>query len=251
MIVGWNMQSEQVAFFEQVGLSQLVAMYNLLEDTLFWVKDSQFRFVHANNTFIEHCGCHKLEQVVGKTDLDFSPPHLARQFCMDDERVMAGHLVNNRLEMNLTNDGEAAWYSTSKRPLLGPNNSVIGSYGITRLLQRTDMALNGVEAVKMPVEYIRKHYKEALPIEEVADMAHLSVSALERRFTKYLGKTPKQFINEVRLENARRLLVDSNMPIADIGYEVGFSGHSYFTKQFKLLFGMLPSKIRRDYQSAN
>ena len=85
-------------------------------------------------------------------------------------------------------------------------------------------------------------------IEDLAEVAHLSVSALERRFKRYLTKTPKQFINEIRLENARRLLVETNIPISQVGEETGFSEHSYFSKQFRLFFGELPSEFRSNYR---
>ncbi|WP_220735645.1 helix-turn-helix transcriptional regulator [Shewanella sp. c952] len=77
--------------------------------------------------------------------------------------------------------------------------------------------------------------------------AHLSISALERRFTKHLGQTPKQFINEVRLKNARRLLIETNESIANIAQETGFNDHSYFSRQFQRLFGKSPSQFRREH----
>ena len=85
----------------------------------------------------------------------------------------------------------------------------------------------------------------------MAAIAYLSVSALERRFKKYLAKTPKQFINEVRLENARKLLVETNIPISQIGEETGFNDHSYFSKQFRLFFGELPSTYRSKNHHGN
>ena len=108
-----------------------------------------------------------------------------------------------------------------------------------------------MEAVKAPVEYIRKNYHQPISIETLAETAYLSVSALERRFKKYLAKTPKQFINEVRLENARKLLVETDMPISQIGDETGFSDHSYFSKQFRLLFDELPSDFRKNYRQTD
>jgi transcriptional regulator GlxA family with amidase domain len=71
------------------------------------------------------------------------------------------------------------------------------------------------------------------------------VSALERRFKKHLKKTPHQYINEVRLDNARRLLRETDKPIGTIALETGFADHSHFTRAFTRRFGTAPSADRR------
>jgi AraC-like DNA-binding protein len=233
-------------FIEQMGGEQLINMFDLLPGVLFWIKDNNHNFIHANQAFIDHKGVEGLNKIVGKTDFDFSPSHLAKQFIRDDNKILSGQSVTERLEMNMTQTGDAAWYATSKRPITNNQGEIIGSYGITRHLQKQTMALSGVEAVKVPVEYIRKNYHQHFSIDELAEVAHLSVSALERRFKKYLAKTPKQFITEIRLENARRLLVETNTPISQVGDETGFTDHSYFSKQFRLFFGELPSDFRKN-----
>lgn len=105
--------------------------------------------------------------------------------------------------------------------------------------------MSNVKAVDAPVKYIQKNYHKAITVEQLAKDAHLSVSALERRFRKYLAKTPNQFINEVRLDHARRLLIESQLPIADIAFQCGFSEPSYFSKQFFKMFGEQPLQYRK------
>lgn len=244
-----NRDKNHQTFLEQMGVHQLVNMFDLLPGVLFWVKDKNHLFMHANQAFIEHKKVKGLEQIIGKSDFDFSPSHLAKQFIRDDDKILAGQHVTERLEMNMSQSGDTAWYATSKRPITNKEGKIIGSYGITRHLQKQTKALSGVEAVKEPVDYIRQNYHLHFTVDELAEVAHLSVSALERRFKKYLGKTPKQLINEVRLENARKLLVETNIPIAQVGEDTGFTDHSYFSKQFRLFFGELPSEFRRNYRS--
>ena len=137
-----------------------------------------------------------------------------------------------------------AWFSTSKKAILADDGQILGTYGVTRHLQKTSKALSHVRAIEGPVNYIREHYHRNICIEELAELAHLSVSALERRFKKHLAKTPNQFINEIRLENARKLLVETRLPISQIAYQCGFSEPSYFSKQFRRLFGEIPSQMR-------
>jgi AraC-like DNA-binding protein len=236
-------------FVSQVDISQLISMFDLLPGVLFWVKDHEHNFIHANQFFIEHHNVKNLNKIIGKTDYDFAPIYLAKQFMRDDEKVLAGKSVTERLEMNMTQSGDTAWYATTKRPIMDKDGKIIGSYGISRHLQQQAKALSNVEAVKIPVDYIRNNFHQQFTIEKLSEVACLSLSALERRFKKHLAKTPKQFINEVRLENARKQLIETNKPISQIGDDTGFSDHSYFSKQFRLFFGELPSDYRANYHN--
>ncbi|MEZ9821953.1 helix-turn-helix domain-containing protein [Shewanella sp. 10N.286.45.A1] len=228
-------------------LRQLVEAFDLMPDILFWVKDSDSRFIYANQYFLEHVGVQTLAQIYHCNDFDFSEPHIARQFINDDQKVMRGNRVNDRLEMNCLKGQEVAWFITSKRPIINDTGEVVGSYGISRHLQKTSLTLSSMDALKVPVAFIKENYMQPITLTELAQTAHLSISALERRFTKHLGQTPKQFINEVRLESARRLLIETNESIANIAQETGFNDHSYFSRQFQRLFGKSPSQFRREH----
>jgi AraC-like DNA-binding protein len=244
-----NKSFKQHPFLQEVvGLEQILGMFDLLTDVIFWIKDKESRVVYANKKFIEHIGMHSLNQVLGKSDLAFFPPHIAKQFITDDQSVMNGTVITDRLELNILKFGEFAWFSTSKRPLFDKQNNIIGSFGFTRLLSKASQVLSSIDAIKEPIEYVRENFHRDLKIEELAKLAFISVSALERRFKKYLSKTPKQFINEIRLENARRMLIETRLPIADVAYRCGFSEHSYFSRQFRLMFGTLPSQLRENMQ---
>lgn len=233
------------SLLSKVSVKQVLTMFDMLPDIIFWIKDTQSRVVYANQMFVEHLGYSNLEQVLGKSDSDLSPNHIAKQFIADDQKVMSGETVTDRLEININSAGEQAWFSTSKRPLFDENKLIIGSYGITRHLQKTVKTLSGIDELKIPVQFIRENFHNELSIDQLAEVAHLSISALERRFKKYLAKTPKQFIRQIRLDNARRLLVETKLPIAQVAYQSGFSDHSYFSRHFKLMFDELPSELRR------
>lgn len=240
----------KVTLLNKVSVKQVLTMFDMLPDIIFWIKDTHSRIVYANQMFVEHLGYSNLEQVLGKSDSDLSPNHIAKQFIADDQKVMSGETVTDRLEMNINSAGEQAWFSTSKRPLFDEKKRIIGSYGITRHLQKTVKTLSGIDELKIPVQFIRENFHNELSIEQLAEVAHLSISALERRFKKYLAKTPKQFIRQIRLDNARRLLVETKLPIAQVAYQSGFSDHSYFSRHFKLMFGELPSQLRQQRLSS-
>lgn len=235
------------SFFQNTGLEQIIGMLNILNDTIFWIKDCDGRFMYANRALLEQLGINKLEDILSKTDFDVSPSHLACEYVTDDNRVMQGNIVDERLELNILENGEVCWFTTSKRPLYNQQEEIIGTFGTSRHIDKRTKSVNRMTALKAPVEYVRNNYMRDISITELANIACLSVSALERRFKKYLSKTPKQFITEIRLENACRFLIDTNLPIADIAAAAGFPDQSYFSRQFSKYYGVAPSYYRNKH----
>lgn len=231
-------------FLQHTSIAQIAELYDLLPDILFWIKGKDSEIIYANKVFLEHVGVQHLEQVVGKNDYAFAPKHLAYQFINDDIKVMKGSNVTNRMELNIGAETEIAWYATTKRCLFDAEQNVIGTYGISRHLTKTSKTVSYMVELEVPIAFISKNYSSNINIEDLAKLSHLSISALERRFKKHLGKTPKQFINEFRLEKARMLLVETELPVAQIAYQVGFNEPSYFSKMFKQVFNLLPSELR-------
>lgn len=91
----------------------ILAMLDLVPDLLFWVKDDRGQFIYGNHAFLEYQGMSSLSDLKGKTDFDCSPRHLATQYAHDDHYVLQGGEITNRLEMNTTESGDTAWFSTS------------------------------------------------------------------------------------------------------------------------------------------
>lgn len=232
---------------DKIGTQRLISLFSLLPDILFWVKRSNGQIAYGNPEFLSHIGVSCQSKAVGLTDFDFAPAYLAKQYIADDERVMAGKDVTDRLELNQGADGGLGWFSTSKRCIVDDDGLVLGTYGVSRHLEKTSLALGAMQALKAPVDFIQKNFAHDICLTELAASTHLSISALERRFKKYLNKTPKQYIHQVRLEHARKLLAQTNMPIALVASESGFADHSYFSRLFFREFSELPSNFRKSH----
>ena len=105
------------------------------------------------NYSLEHPGGDGLageEQVLGKTDYDLSPAFLADQFRLDDEQVLAGNRVVNRIERVGEDEGSADWNVTSKIPVLDSKGAIIGAAEITRALNKDELpggTISGFEPV--------------------------------------------------------------------------------------------------------
>lgn len=244
----FSLPEQSDAFLQSMPAAQWLKMYDLLTDVLVWVKDSHSRIQYANRAFLEHTGLGALEQALGKTDDDFAPRHIARQFLADDQKVLEGEMINDRLEMNVLRSGELHWFTTSKRVLFDFDGQRVGTCGISRHLHKTSIMLGPLASIEKPLEHIRRNFTQPIAINALADLCHVSVSALERRFRKALGKTPKQLINQLRLDNARRLLVETDLPVYLVAEQSGFSDANYFSRQFLAEYAESPSSFRQGFR---
>lgn len=234
---------------EAFNVKQLIELLDLIPGLVFWIKNTEGQFQYVNQAFLQHSKKSKIEQVLGRTDYHIAPAHLAKQFVLDDVKVLEGQSVTERLEVNVSPDGGIAWFLTSKRTLRNKLGKVIGTFGITRHIEASKREDISVTELQRPIEYIKANFSQLFTIKDLAAHSHLSVSALERRFKKYLNKTPLQFINKCRLEHASKLLVETNKSIFNIAYECGFTDTSYFGKQFTRRFNQSPSEYRKRIRS--
>ena len=102
-----------------------------------------------------------------------------------------------------------------------------------------------------PVEdakrYIEQNYTRQISLEEVAAQVGLSSAYFSKLFKSELGVGYAEYLTEVRLEHAKRLLLDSNGSVKEIAAQVGYLDDKYFSKLFKKQTGIKPSEFRRLY----
>lgn len=101
------------------------------------------------------------------------------------------------------------------------------------------------EKLKKIVELMADKLDEPLSAVQLAKSAGLSVRQVERLFLRHLNMTPGRYYMRLRLERARELLRQTNMPILDVAIATGFTSHSYFAQSYRLQFGRPPSEERR------
>ena len=94
------------------------------------------------------------------------------------------------------------------------------------------------------LEYVDEHMDRAICIAELASREGLSRWHFLRRFTTTFASSPRAFITRRRLERARALLLQSDLPILKVALEVGMN-HSHFSRAFARQFGVQPRHIRQ------
>ena len=104
------------------------------------------------------------------------------------------------------------------------------------------------EYVDKCVDYIVKHYREKILLEDIAGQLGLSENYLSKIFYKHTGTHFQDYIVQHRVERSTGLLSHSDMSLTDIAIYVGFPSQSYFGRVFKKYMGMTPKKYRETHR---
>lgn len=95
------------------------------------------------------------------------------------------------------------------------------------------------------VEYMVTHPTESFNSSSLCKLADISQSTLQRLFKQHTGKTPREFIKELRMVTAARRLLVTDERISTIAYELGFENVAYFSNIFKSVYGVSPQLYRK------
>ncbi len=115
-----------------------------------------------------------------------------------------------------------------------------------RVKEKTDRSRSS-SYVERCQDYIRKHYREKIYLEDIAEALGISPSYLSRLFSKETGTRIQDYINEERVYRAANLLAYSDLSLPAIAAYVNFPNQSYFGKIFRKYKGMTPKKYRDRY----
>jgi AraC family transcriptional regulator len=165
-----------------------------------------------------------------------------------DDRQLSNTLESLNRELV---EGEAGW-----REVIGSLVSQLAIYLLRTHInvQRSDeLELSRVGIVdrrlRRAVEYMHDHCDRELSLPEIARVAYLSAFHFARLFKKLTGTTPHAYLASLRIERARRMLAETDLPIAEIGSRVGYGSQSHFTKLFREATGLTPKAFRQAAQS--
>ena len=92
------------------------------------------------------------------------------------------------------------------------------------------------------VNHLREHIDEPLKIESMARNLGMSVSSFHEHFKSVTAMSPVQFQKQIRLQEARRLMLGENLDVASASFRVGYEDPSYFSREYKKMFGAPPQR---------
>lgn len=115
-----------------------------------------------------------------------------------------------------------------------------------RRLYQLALADSPSHRVSRAIDWLNQHYTQPLRIDELARTANLGTSTLHHRFKAVTAMSPLQYQKQLRLQEARRLMIGEGLDVASAGYRVGYESPSQFSREYSRQFGCPPSKdVRR------
>ena len=101
--------------------------------------------------------------------------------------------------------------------------------------------------VRIAKQYVMQHFHEPITLEEVCEATGFSVSYFSVLFKKETGEGFAKYLTRVRMDEAKRLLRETNLPVAEICERVGYSDRKHFTHTFHKMAGLNPAEYRKLY----
>lgn len=111
--------------------------------------------------------------------------------------------------------------------------------------QIPDANLMTIGRIRKVISYVEEHYKENISLQDVSDLLGIGKEYFCRFFKKNMGISFLQYLNEVRLTHVYQDLLDTDLPVAEVMEENGFSNQKLFNRSFKELYGCTPSAVRK------
>lgn len=115
---------------------------------------------------------------------------------------------------------------------------------LTRNFASNNNNINPV--IEKIIDFSFNRYLTPITLKEVATVADMSIPTFCRFFKKNIKKTYFDFLQDLRISHACKLLTNSNKPVMEIGYESGYNSWAHFSKQFKQVKKMPPSRYRKE-----
>ena len=140
-------------------------------------------------------------------------------------------------------------------PLVGPLiqqeiavRLLTGEHGPT--LRRLVMAGSPSQQIARVIAWLKQHFTKNFPMDDLATQAHMSPSTFRQHFREVAGMSPLQYLKQLRLQDARQLMLNEDIDAGSAAMRVGYESASQFSREYTRLFGAPPLRdIRRLQES--
>ena len=222
-----------------------LGLFDNLPDVVFFAKDLAGRYRAVNDTLLRRLGRKTKTEILGRTARDLFPAPLGERYLEQDLAVCrTGKPIEDLLELHLYPGGHEGWCVTTKLPLRGDAGDLLGVVGTSRDVRPPDPGSGSLAGLAEAVRIVHEHPGRPHRVEELARTAGLSSDRFSRRMRAVFGLSASQLVIKVRIDTARRMLRESEAPIARIALACGYCDQSAFTRQFKAVAGLTPAQYR-------
>lgn len=225
-------------------------LFDHIEGFLYFVKDSELRFVALNQRLVEKLGFKHSREVIGKTDYDFFSPSMADAYVQDDRAIFkTGKPILNKVELVPRGGGFVDWSITTKIPLRASDGKIKAIAGATRPFTSGTFGIDIDRELGPTLQSMKAHFASSIKISELARQAGLSLSAFERKFKKTFHMTPRAYIRHLRAHEACYLLSHSSDQLSEIATRCGYADQSHLSREFSRIMKKTPFSYRQEYRA--
>ncbi|MBI1218599.1 MAG: helix-turn-helix domain-containing protein [Rhodobacteraceae bacterium] len=162
-----------------------------------------------------------------------------RVFCVDGRiQTCAGGVASADLMLTLIEQRYGARLGQEVMNMCLMNRRRLG--GEDQMISLAARLGTRSERVLKAVAYMEKHLEDGIDTAECAAHAGITRRQLERLFADHLDTSPRQYLNDLRLQHGRALLSETNMTVLDVAVACGYLSSSHFAKCFRKKFGVTP-----------
>lgn len=221
-------------------------IFDCMNDLVFFIKNQRGEYVVVNEEMVRRCGKREKNELIGRKADEVYPASLGQSYRAQDETlVRTGEPILNQLELQLYHNGSTGWCVTNKLPMRDHRDRVIGLVGFSRDLQAPNDKGAHYASVAKAIKHAQQHLDSPLKITDLAALAGFSPYQFDQRIRRIFQITAGQFIHKLRMDAAVRKLRESDLPVAIIALDCGYSDQSAFTRQFRQTTGLSPTQFRR------
>jgi AraC-like DNA-binding protein/ligand-binding sensor protein len=163
------------------------------------------------------------------------------------------HAVGQAEQLGVNIDSDAAREAYFETPLVSQKkldslSHLLSIFADHLALKSNQMAVHQANAepplIARAKKFIEEHHTEDLSLGQVAQAVHTSIFYFCKLFRKATGVPFTEFVSRTRIEKANNLLLNPNLRISEIAYEVGFQSLTHFNRTFKRIMGLSPTEYR-------
>jgi AraC-like DNA-binding protein len=228
------------------GVLPAEEVFDDLPTVVFFVKDRMGRYVVVNQTLADRCGGGIKTALIGRMPSDIFPAELSARYQRQDQAVLrSGRPMVNRLELHLYKGRRPGWCITTKRPLRTQDGAVCGIIGLSRDVDAPAHKSPAYTELSETLDFIHEKFSEPLRISQLARRAGMSPHQFDLRVRRLIHLSPMQLIQKLRIDEAARLLDETDRPLAQIAADVGYCDQSALTRRFRSIVGLTPGQFRQ------
>jgi AraC-like DNA-binding protein len=223
----------------------LEQLFDTAPDIAFFIKYADGRYVTVNESLVRRHGLASKSQVLGKRPSDICPGEFGQVPAAQDASVLqSGQPLVEHLELHWAGPHDPVWCLTTKLPIVDETGRLQGLIGFSRDVRSQVDPAEIPQGFAAAMAEFEDQLSPNITSKSLADRSGLNPQRLTRLTKRLFGLTPGQFITRTRVNAACRMLRESDRSVIEIALACGFGNHSAFTRTFRSVTGVTPSRFR-------